>query len=84
MALVVSGKLAHEGFDGVAAFGWIAPYVDVSASRCSVEPEREGAATEDHQLTATQEPGGVGYDARDICRIDHDRRPGKGWLERML
>jgi hypothetical protein len=64
--------------------GRVAPEVDVAAPRRVDEPEGEGAAAENNESAALDEAGCVGYDARDVGRLDPARRSGKGWLARTL
>jgi hypothetical protein len=64
--------------------GRVAPEVDVAAPRRVDEPEGEGAAAEDDEFAALDEAGCAGYDARDVVRLDHAGRSGKGWLARTL
>jgi hypothetical protein len=78
MALVVPGELTHQGFDHLAALGWLAPDIDVSAPGSVGQPEGKGTASEDDQLAALKEASRVGYDARDLVRIDHESRFGNG------
>jgi hypothetical protein len=78
MALVLPGELTHQGLDHLAALGWLAPDVDLSAPGSIGQPEGESTASEDDQLAPLKKASRVGYDARDLVRIDHERRFGNG------
>lgn len=79
VAVVVPGQLTHQRFHGFAAFGGSTPDIHISGrGRIAQKESESGASKHDHFAPAYQARS-VGHDVRDLGRIDHWSRSGKGW-----